>query len=169
MGHASNARVVRASQLLTGMGDLNAEYDPKNVYSNSEHSESKDDAATTKETPEPLTVFALTTDNTTESDFDSICNQCISSKQTRVVNRRKPMTKVKEKLEEIHVDLWGPHNPPLLSSKTYAAILLDAKTRKTWVKYLRSKDEFVDVFQTWLPKVENESKTSIKALRADGG
>lgn len=65
------------------------------------------------------------------------------------------MIEVSEKLEEVHVDLWGPHNLPLLSGKTYAAILLDAKTRKTWVYYLRSKDEFVDLFQVWLPKVEN--------------
>lgn len=79
------------------------------------------------------------------------------------------MTEVKEKLEEVHVDLWGPHNPPLLSGKTYAAILLDAKTRKTWVMYLRLKDEFVDTFQTWLPKMENESKILMKILRADGG
>lgn len=34
--------------------------------------------------------------------------------------------------------------------------------------YLYSKDEFVDVFQTWLPRVENESGNLMKALRADG-
>lgn len=79
------------------------------------------------------------------------------------------MTEAKEKLEEVHVDLWGPHKPPSLSGKTYAAIQLDAKTRKTWVVYLRSKDDFVDAFQTWLPKVENESKLFIKCFRADGG
>ena len=79
------------------------------------------------------------------------------------------MTKVEGKLDEVHVDLWGPHHPASLSGKTYAAILLDAKTRKTWVIYLRSKDEFVDAFQVWLPKVENECNRSMKALRADGG
>lgn len=85
------------------------------------------------------------------------------------MNRSKPMTEVKEKLEEVYVDLWGPHNPPSLSGKTWAAIMLDAKTRKTWVMYLRSKDEFVDVSQIWLPKAENQSKKSMKALCADGG
>lgn len=69
----------------------------------------------------------------------------------------------------MHVDLSGPHNPPSLSRKTYAAILLDAATRKSWVAYLRSKDEFVDMFQAWLLKLENESGNSMKALRADGG
>ncbi len=35
--------------------------------------------------------------------------------------------------------------------------------------YLHSKDEFVDAFQIWLPRVENESKCTLKTLRADGG
>lgn len=79
------------------------------------------------------------------------------------------MIEVSEKLEEVHVDLWGPHNLPLLSGKTYAAILLDAKTCNTWVYYLRSKDEFVDLFQVWLQKVENKSKMTMKSLCANGG
>ena len=46
------------------------------------------------------------------------------------------MTEATEKVEEVHVDLWGPHYPPSLSGKTYAAILLDAKTRKSWVMHV---------------------------------
>ena len=34
--------------------------------------------------------------------------------------------------------------------------------------YLCSKDEFVDTFQIWLPRVGNESKCTLKTLRADG-
>lgn len=79
------------------------------------------------------------------------------------------MSEAKEKLDEVHVDLWGPHYPPSLSGKTYAAILLDANTRKSWVAYLRSKDEFVDVFQVWLPVVEKQCSKSMKVLCADDG
>lgn len=35
--------------------------------------------------------------------------------------------------------------------------------------YFRLKDEFVDAFQIWLPKVENESKYLLKTFCADGG
>lgn len=87
------------------------------------------------------------------------------SKQTRVVLHNKPMTEAKENLEEVHVDLWGPHYPPSLSGNLYAAILMDAKTRKSWVLYLRSKDEFVDAFQNWLPAVKVQCGKSMKALR----
>lgn len=183
--HASNARIVRASRLLDGMGDFNKEYNPTEIYSDSELSDddaslnqpiprSDDDADTNKpesEQPQPPNPSPAMSSRlaTTNSDFDSLCTPCIASKQTRVVVRNKPMSEAKEKLDEVHVDLWGPHYPPSLSGKTYAAILLDANTRKSWVAYLRSKDEFVDVFQVWLPVVEKQCSKSMKVLRADGG
>lgn len=41
-GHASNARVIRASKLVTGMGELSTTYDPAKIYSDSEASEPED-------------------------------------------------------------------------------------------------------------------------------
>lgn len=167
------------------MGNFDTEYDPAKVYSNSEESEPEDEklpssSSTSPTSPSAATLPAevvhpdsletsiacTTIDN---NDFDSLCSPCVASKQTRTVVRNKPMTKADKKLDEVHVDLWGPHHPALLSGKSYAAILLDAKTRKTWVLYLCSKDEFVDAFQIWLPKVENECNRLMKALRVDGG
>ena len=42
-------------------------------------------------------------------------------------------------------------------------------TGKTWTLYLKGKDDFVDAFQAWLPRAENESGCSLQTLRADGG
>lgn len=42
-------------------------------------------------------------------------------------------------------------------------------TQKTWTLYLRGKDDFIDAFQAWLPRVEAESDCSMKIVRADGG
>ena len=78
------------------------------------------------------------------------------------------MTPTTSKLEEVHADLWGSHHPPSQSGSTYAAILMCEHTRKTWTLYLRGKDDFVDAFQAWLPRVEAESGCSMKMLRADG-
>lgn len=38
-GYASNARIIRASKLLTGMGNFNSAYDPTEVYSDLEQSD----------------------------------------------------------------------------------------------------------------------------------
>ncbi len=73
------------------------------------------------------------------------------------------------KLEDVHADLWGPHDPPSQSGSVYAAILMCEHTRKTWTLYLRGKNDFVDAFQAWLPRVEAESGCYMKILRADGG
>lgn len=77
------------------------------------------------------------------------------------------ITEAKKKLEEIYVNLWGLYYPTSLTKKTYTAILLDATIQKSWVTYLQSKNEFVDTFQTSLPRVENQSCKSIKALYID--
>lgn len=139
-GHASNARIIRASKLLTGMGSFDNAYDPTEIYSDTEQSESDDDEQLTdlgqrdnKQPVNPDNQLAIPSAMASvldipESDFDRICTLCIASKQTRVVIRNKSMTEVKKKLEEVHVDLWGLHYPPSLSGKTYAAILLDAAT-----------------------------------------
>lgn len=92
--------------------------------------------------------------DTPDNNFDTLCTPCIASKQTRIVIHSKPMTEVNEKLEEVHIDLWGPHYPQSLLGNTYMGILIDVKTKKSWVLYLRSKNKFVNAFQKWLPMVK---------------
>lgn len=145
--HASNARIIWASKLLTSIGDFSAKYNLTKVYSDLKHSESDSEI---ESQPKTIHKNDLHFDNSvwiaTEDDFNSIYLPCIASKQTCMTVYNKAMTEVDEKLDEVHVNLWGPHYPASFSEKTYAAILLDAKTQKTWVSYLCSKNEFVDVF-----------------------
>lgn len=194
LGHASNARVIRAAALVNGIDLYGAKYDPSEVFVDSE--ESEHDTSEEDNTAEDVNVVdeseqhdtdtavaALTfqtsaidpaLDSTLETsaidpDLEKLCTTCVASKSTRTVKRHKSMTPASEKLEEVHADLWGPHEPPSRSGNVYAAILMCERTRKTWILYLRSKDEFIDAFQTWLPRVEAESGCKMKALRADGG
>ena len=71
------------------------------------------------------------------------------------------------KLEEVHADLFGPHNPLSQSGSQYTAILMREHTRKTWTFYFRRKNDFVDAFQVWLSRVEAESEDLLGILRAD--
>lgn len=72
------------------------------------------------------------------------------------------------KLKKVYADLWGPHQPCLLSKKTYAATLICKHTRKSWVLVLPSKDAFVEAFQDWVPQVESKAGCKLQSLRADG-
>lgn len=41
-------------------------------------------------------------------------------------------------------------------------------TQKTWTLYLREKDDFINAFQIWLPRVKAELRCFMKLLQTDG-
>ncbi len=180
LAHISNARIVRASKLIDGISlDQNdREYNLAEVFIDLDNSDASD-CSDQEESPIQLlaeSVAEVTSRATVQQtriedleDLDKLCTPCVRSKSTRVVRRNKSMTATTNKLKEIHADLWGSHDPLSQSGSIYAAILICEHTRKTWTLYLRGKDDFVDAFQAWLPRVEAESGCSMKLLRADGG
>ena len=177
--HASNARVVRASKLTDriNLNTSNSAYDPAKVLINSDNSDASDSNSNNK-TPntnnftasDPVQIIAICQQNNAENpdDLDELFTLCVRSKLTQVVRQNKSMTVITSKLEEVYADLWAIPDPLSCSKNIYSAIFICEHIRKTWTLYLRGKDEFVDVFQAWLPKVEAESSCSMKALRADG-
>lgn len=178
LAQVSNARVVRAAKLVDGI-NLDIEdkgYDPVEVIIDSDDSDVSDSDADPdphiddppNTQPAPEVAHATKTDKNNDL-LDKLYTPCVGSKLTQVVRRHKAMTPTSIKLEEVHVDLWGPHDPPSQSGSIYSTILMCEHTRKTWTLYLRGKDDFVDPFQAWLPRVEAESGCSMKILRADGG
>ncbi len=135
LAHVSNARVVRASKLVDGISlDQNdTKYNPAEVLIDSDDSDASD-CSDQEESPIQLSaksaaeVTPRATDQQTRTenlkDIDKLCTPCVGSKSTRVVRRNKSMTATTSKLEEVHVDLWGPHDPPSQFGSIYAAILM---------------------------------------------
>lgn len=99
LGHASNARVIKALRLLIGMGDFNTKYNPAEVYSDSEESEPEAERSPSPSphTPEanspvgtiPAQSYASLSEASArtiiDNNFDSLCLPCVASKQTCVV------------------------------------------------------------------------------------
>lgn len=77
------------------------------------------------------------------------------------------MTPIIRKFQEIYADLWKPHDPPLLLERTYVGLLLDEFTWKSWVLFLRNKDEFFDPFKLWLPCAK-ACEEKLKCLQTNG-
>lgn len=86
-------------------------------------------------------------------NMEELCKACIKSKHTRVI-KSKRITLTTKWLQEIHINLWGPHKPVSISDKSYIMLLLDEFICKSWIILLRSKDEFFNVFKLWLPRAE---------------
>lgn len=98
---------------------MDKEYDPTEVLvdsdnSNSDNSQTSDDDdvitndVNTTHEPEPA-IAHQATDN---DILDKLCMPCVGSKSTRTIRRDKSMTTTTSKLEKVHADLWGPHEPP---------------------------------------------------------
>lgn len=138
LAHASNARVIRASN-LTDRIDLNdtssKEYNLAKVFIDSDDSDASDSDSlqSNKEAPTapvPTSIVATCQANDPDS-LDKLCTPCVGSKSTRVVRQNKSATITTNKLEKVHANLWGLHNPPSRSGSTYTAILMCEHIRKT--------------------------------------
>jgi len=75
-----------------------------------------------------------------------------------------------EILSYVHADLWGSQNvTPSMSGNKYFLSIIDDKSRKVWLYFLRSKDETFDKFCEWKELVENQTDKRVKCLRTDNG
>lgn len=136
IGHTSNKRVIRATNLLAKIRDFNTKYYLTKVYSNSYHLElnTKSQFAMVKDQTAISYSFILDYDNSAnlaqifKNFFDSLCFSCITSKSSYITIQNKIRTKTNKKLEKVYINLWGPHQLAWLFGKRYVLILFDAKT-----------------------------------------
>ena len=70
-------------------------------------------------------------------------------------------------LELVHSDLCGKMGQKSLGGAEYFLMLLDDKTRYTWVYPLKTKDQAFDCFKKWQAEVENRTGRIVKILRTD--
>jgi hypothetical protein len=101
-------------------------------------------------------------------DLD-FCEHCVMGKSKRLSFNVGKHDAV-EALSYVHADLWGSSNvSPSLSGKQYFLSIIDDKTRKVWLYFLRTKDETFDKFCEWKELVENQVDRKIKCLRTYNG
>lgn len=104
------------------------------------------------------------------SKSDKVCENCIMGKQSRTsFSQRSKGKRAKEILELVHSDLCGPMDDDSIGGAKYFMTLIDDKTRKTFVYFLRYKSEVFNVFQNFKTMVEKQTGCKIKKLRSDNG
>jgi transposase InsO family protein len=94
------------------------------------------------------------------------CKGCAMGKYAK---RPFPPTKHRSKgvLDLIHYDVCGPMSVELVSSFKYFVLFIDDYSRKTWIYFLKAKDESFDRFQEFGALVENQNGRKIRVLRFD--
>lgn len=98
-----------------------------------------------------------------------MCEDCVYGKARRV-SFVLATHGTKDKLDYVHSDLWGAPSVPLSLGKCqYFITFIDDYSRKTWVYFLKHKDEAFGAFVEWSVMVENQAERKIKILRTDNG
>jgi hypothetical protein len=101
-------------------------------------------------------------------DHECVCNKCAQGK-----NIKNPFPKRDGKaegvLELIHLDVCGPMPLTSITGYVYYVSFIDDYSRKTWVYFLKSKDEVFDKFKEFKALIENLYERKIKILRSDNG
>ena len=88
-------------------------------------------------------------------------------------NTKKPYPSSDSKPKGIrnitHSYFFGPMQTTSLSRYVYNASFIDDYSRKTWIYFLKKKDEVFEKFKEFKALVENLSKKRIKTLRSNNG
>lgn len=72
-------------------------------------------------------------------------------------------------LQLIHLDLCGAMSVHSIGGHLYNIILIDDFSRKTWIYYLRHKNEAFDTFKEFKVLIENQKGKKIKVFRSENG
>ena len=87
-------------------------------------------------------------------DHEGICKRC--AKRKNIKNPfSKSETKSKDTLEFIHLDVCGPMPSTSLSGYEYYVTFIVEYSRKTWIYFLKAKDEVFGKFKEFKALIEN--------------
>ena len=78
-------------------------------------------------------------------------------------------SKAKDILEIIHSNVCGPMSSSSLSGYVYYVSFINDFSKKTWVYFLKNKDEVFDKFKEFKTLMENQTDKKIKTFRSDNG
>jgi transposase InsO family protein len=101
-------------------------------------------------------------------DHEGVCNGCSQGKN---IKNPFPERDIKAEgfLEIIHSYVCGPIPSTSINGYVYYVSFIDEYSRKTWVYFLKSKDEVFSKFKEFKALIENLSERKIKIPRSDNG
>ncbi|UYV75826.1 hypothetical protein LAZ67_13001452 [Cordylochernes scorpioides] len=97
------------------------------------------------------------------------CEACIMGKLTRQPYHPVTTNCTTKPLELVHMDLCGPMPYQSLGGSKYFFVLVDDFSRRTFIYFLKNKDETLGKFEEFKARVENELNLKIKDVRTDNG
>ena len=103
-----------------------------------------------------------------KNDHEGVCQGCAKGKHTRGPFPSS-VTNTSDVLQLIHSVFSGMLPVTSLGGCSYYMTFIDDFSRKTWIYFLKKKDEAFMWFHTFKALVENQTGKKIKILRTDNG
>ena len=97
------------------------------------------------------------------SKRDDVCKGCVLGKYAKAAYQRSN-NRAKGVLDLIHSDICGPMSTRALRGVEYFVTFIDDYSRKTWIYFLKTKDEVFSQFKEFKALVENLTGKQIKVL-----
>lgn len=98
------------------------------------------------------------------------CVPCLKGKQMRKpFKKSKKASRAREILELVHSDVCGPMQTSSWGGKRYFLTFIDERSRKTFVYFLKGKDEVFEKLREFKELTETQTGRKLKILRTDNG
>ncbi|GJR16611.1 retrovirus-related pol polyprotein from transposon TNT 1-94 [Tanacetum coccineum] len=100
---------------------------------------------------------------------DHLCSTCQLGKNKKHTHKPKTENTNLEILNTLHMDLCGLMRVKTINGKKYILVIVDDYSRFTWVKFLRSKDETLEVVIKFLKQIQVGLNKTIRYICTDNG
>ena len=103
-----------------------------------------------------------------QEKHEGIFKGCVQGKNAKKTFPNSE-NKAKGILEIVHSDVCGPMSSNSRSRYVYYVSFIDDFSRKTWIYFLKGKNEVFNKFKEFKALVENHTERNIKTLQSDNG
>ncbi|GKG02163.1 putative ribonuclease H-like domain-containing protein, partial [Tanacetum coccineum] len=101
--------------------------------------------------------------------LDHSCLACRKGKQHRASCKKIEERTVREPLELLHMDLFGPVSVESINKKKCCLVVTDDCSKFSWVFFLTYKDETYDMLHDLIVGLENRLRHKVKTIMCDHG
>ena len=101
-------------------------------------------------------------------NHEGVCKVCAQGKNVKSLFLSSD-SKAKGTLDIVHSDVCGSMTATSLSRYVYYVSFIDDYSRKTWIYFLKGKNEVFNKFKEFKALVENLSKKKIRFFRSNNG
>ncbi|GKE19624.1 putative ribonuclease H-like domain-containing protein, partial [Tanacetum coccineum] len=98
---------------------------------------------------------------------DNPCLACRKGKQHKASCKKLEEKTVREPLELLHMDFFGPISVESLNKKKYCLVVIDDCSKFSWVFFLAYKDETYNILHDLIVGLENKLRHKVKIIRSD--